>query len=315
MPRDNSRSAANRGGPVTRRGVLRAAAGGALVAGSAIASATSTTDGGFPPNGTTRFGDEVTLGAGSVRPFTTETPAGEPTYHGVDFDREVFTGTLPSAADLAADRTGDDSEYVDKYSQSGRALEVHHRESLEFFVPFPDAESTPFTFLGLNWNPEGHAGARGAWAEPHFDVHFHMLGTDTVDAIEGPDFAPYDDIAGAKIPTGYERSPPAAADERYVTDMGEHLAPSDAPEVPGNPAAFTNTLIQGFVSADSEPELAFVEPMLTREFLREFEGTARYEVPQPAIYPHGKQHPTAYSVRADPASDTVAVALQEFESV
>jgi hypothetical protein len=270
---------------------------------------------GFPPAGTTTFGDAVTLGTGEVRPFTTATPSGEPKYHGVEFDREVLTGSLPTPAELAADRTSDDPEYDDKYSASGQALEVHRRESLEFFVPFPDAEATPFTFLGLNWNPEGHAGAGGAWSKPHFDVHFHMLGTDTVDAIEGPDFAPYDDIDGAKIPAGYSRSPPPAASERYITDMGEHMAPSDAPEVPGNPSAFTNTLIQGFVGVDGVPELAFVEPMLTREFLREFRGTERYAVPQPDVYPHEHQHPTAYSVRADPADDTVVVALQAFESV
>jgi len=140
-----------------------------------------------------------------------------------------------------------------------------------------------------------------------------MLDTDTVDAIEGPSAAPYDDIPDDRIPTGYSRSPPETASERYITDMGEHLAPTDAPELPGNPDAFTNTLIQGFVCVDGDPELAFVEPMLTREYLRGVDGTERFDVPQPDVYPHDDRHPTAYSVRSD--ADGVTVALQAFEPV
>lgn len=308
---------ANRQRKLSRRQLLRTAAAGTLVAGTGLASGASAPDAGrgFPPDGITTYGDAVTVGDGEVRPFTSATPSGRPKYHGVEFDREVVTGSLPGADELAADRTGEDPTYDDKYGPDGRALPVHRRESLEFFVPFPAAEGTPFTFLGLNWNPRGHPGGRGAWSAPHFDVHFHVLDTDTVDAIEGPAPAPYDDIPAERIPTGYNRSPPSAAAERYITDMGEHLAPADAPELPGNPDAFTNTLVQGFVGVDGEPELAFVEPMVTREFLREFEGTERYEVPQPTVYPHDDRHPTAYSVRADPADGTVLVALQGFEPV
>ncbi|MFC6758169.1 MULTISPECIES: hypothetical protein [Haloarcula] len=301
---------------LSRRQLLRAAAAGTLLASGSVAAGASGDDGdGFPPEGITTYGEAVTLGGGEVTPFTTATPDGVPKYHGVEFDREVVTGSLPSADDLAADRTIDDPTYDDTYAPTGQALEVHRRESLQFFVPFPDAEATPFTFLGLNWNPDGHPGGGGAWAKPHFDVHFHMLGTDTVDAIDGPEYAPYDGIPDEQIPSGYNRSPPDAAAERYITDMGEHLAPADAPELPGNPGAFTNTLIQGFVGVDGEPELAFVEPMLTREYLRELEGTERTDVPQPAVYPHDCHHPTAYSVRADPAGGTITVALEGFEQV
>ncbi len=300
---------------LSRRQLLRTAAVGTLVAGGSAAVGASGDDSdGFPPEGITTFGAAVTLGDGEVTPFTTAPPDGVPKYHGVEFDREVVTGSLPSADDLAEDRTSDDPTYDDTYAPTGQALEVHRRESLQFFVPFPDAEATPFTFLGLNWNPDGHPGGGGAWAKPHFDVHFHMLGTDTIDAIEGPEYAPYDSIPDEQVPSGYTRSPPEAAAERYITDMGEHLAPADAPELPGNPEAFTNTLIQGFVGVDG-PELAFLEPMLTREYLCESEGTERFEVPQPSVYPHDQRHPTAYSVRADPAGGTITVALEGFEQV
>ncbi|WP_236044548.1 hypothetical protein [Haloarcula salinisoli] len=301
---------------LSRRQLLRAAGAGTLCGGGSVAVGASGDDGeGFPPEGITTYGEAVTLGDGEVTPFSTATPAGVPKYHGVEFDREVVTGSLPTGDELAADRTSDDPTYDDKYAPTGQAREIHRRESLQFFVPFPDAEATPVTFLGLNWNPDGHPGGGGAWAKPHFDVHFHMLGTDTVDAIVGPDCAPYDGIPDEQIPTGYNRSPPETAAERYITDMGEHLAPADAPELPGNPAAFTNTLIQGFVGVDGDPELAFLEPMLTREYLREFAGTERFEVPQPSVYPHDQRHPTTYSVRTDPADESIVVALQGFEQV
>ena len=315
---DNSPSTeSNRHDRISRRQLLCATATGALVTASGCVSGSPGGDEseGFPPDGTTTYGRSVTLGDGEVTPFTTATTDGVPEYHGVEFDRDVVTGQLSDADELATDRTSDDPTHDDKYGPAGEALLVHRRESLQFFVDFPDAGDTPITFLGLNWNPNGHPGGGGAWAAPHFDVHFHLHSPDRIDAIEGPSPPPYDDIPAEKIPAGYDRSPPEAAAERYITDMGEHLAPSDAPELPGNPESFTNTLIQGFVGVDGEPELAFVEPMLTRELLRGFEGTETYEVPQPAAYPHDSHHPTAYSLRADPTDGTVTVAIQGFESV
>lgn len=318
MTNDNTSTASNRHGPVTRRRLLRAAATtGALFGGIDPARATRTADArdrAAPPGGTTSFGDTVELGGAEARPFTALGPSDEVHSLGLEFDRDALS-TLPDADELSSDRTSDTPAYDDKYGRSGRALSVHRRDSLEFFIELPDAAATPFTFIGLNWNPAGHPGAGGAWAVPHFDVHFHMLETERIDAIEGPAPAPYDCIPAERIPAGYRRSPPETAAERYITDMGEHTAPSDAPEVPGEPDAFTNTLIHGFVSVGGDPRLAFLEPMVTRRFLDAFEGTERYEISQPETYPHDGRHPTAYSVRSDSSEDTVAVALTAFESI
>lgn len=194
----------------------------------------------------------MTLGEGEVRTFTTETPSGEPKYHGVEFDRDALRGELPTPEDLG---DADNRDEEDKYESSGQALTVHFKQSLQFFVEFPDAANTPFTFLGLNWNPGGHHGGAGAWLRPHFDIHFHMLDSATVDAIEGPQLPPYDisngeyeggtapdseDVIGTRfdfdqLPEGYARSPEPVADQRYITDMGEHTAPVDAPELPAGP--------------------------------------------------------------------------------
>jgi hypothetical protein len=334
-----------------RRAVLRgvAATGAAVAWGSgAVAGAPGQgkgpggpPGGGFPPKGITEYGPSVDLGNGSVRTFTTETPSGEPKYHGAEFDRAALE-ELPSADDLAA---ADNRSDADKYRSEGQATKVHFKQSLQFFVPLPDAERTPFTFLGLNWNPGGHFGGAGAWLRPHFDVHFHMFDTATVDAVEGPRLPPYDTGNGEyesdgpkpdpggevtetnfdydQLPEGYERSPDPVADQRYITDMGEHTAPADAPELPdapgepGTPEAFDNTLIQGFIQVgDAEaPRLAFVEPMVTREFLRGFDGKETYEIPQPEAYPHDRQHPTEYGVRDVPSKDAVTVVLGGFEPV
>jgi hypothetical protein len=358
MSDDDARGEANRARSAARpreanrRAVLRGAVatGAAVVWGSSAVAGgpgrgrgngpDGAPGGGFPPKGITTYGRSVDLGNGSVRTFTVETPSGVPKYHGVEFDRAALEG-LPSAGDLEA---ADNRAETDKYRAGGQATEVHFKQSLQFFVPFPSAERTPFTFLGLNWNPGGHFGGAGAWLKPHFDVHFHMLDPATVDAVEGPRLPPYDagngeyttdgpepDPGGKvtetsfdhdRLPEGYARSPDPVADQRYITDMGEHTAPADAPELPdapgepGTPEAFDNTLIQGFIGVgDEAPRLAFVEPMITREFLRGVDGNETYEVPQPEVYPHDRQHPTEYGVRDVPAKDAVTVVLGGFEQV
>jgi len=354
MSKDTTDAESNRDTTLNRRTLLRSTAFGSVVVGAVgLAGADpGEEDGngsgrgngngngrdedegkGFPPSGTTEYGRSVSLGNGEVRPFTTETPSGNPKYHGVEFEQAVLEG-LPSAADLA---NADNRAETDKYRPGGQATTIHFKESLQFFVPFPDAEVTPFTFLGLNWNPGGHYGGAGAWLRPHFDVHFHMLDPATIDDIEGPKLPPYDTGNGKytggspapdpdgkvestnfefdQLPEGYSRAPDPVADQRYIRDMGEHTAPNDAPELPGDPDAFTNTLIQGFVSDENGSRLAFVEPMVTREFLRNFSGREEYDVPQPAAYPHDKQHPQAYSVRDVPASDTITIVLRDFEQV
>lgn len=349
MSDDDTTRESNRLRNLGRREFLQSAvAGSAVLGGLSVATASRSgpgkngngngtgNGGGFPPDGITEYGRAVELGGGEVRTFTSETPSGEPKYHGVEFDRAAFEG-LPSAADLA---NADNRAETDKYRAGGQAATIHFKESLQFFVPFPDAAETPFTFLGLNWNPEGHFGGAGAWERPHFDIHFHMLDPATVDTVEGPALPPYDtgngeytggspapDPDGAvtstnfyydQLPEGYARSPEPVADQRYIGDMGEHTAPVDAPELPGQPEQFTNTLIQGFVGVGEngqDPRLAFVEPMITREFFRDHTGTETDDVPQPEAYPHDQQHPTEYSVRDLPSTDAVAVVLQSFEQV
>lgn len=291
-----------------RRQFLQTTAAATLLGGGVVgASATPGRGGGFPPAGITEWGPSVTLGDGSARTFTTATPSGNPKYQGVLFDRAAFEG-LPSAADLANAPAG---VYDDKYGPEGQALPIHHRYSLEFFVPLPEAAATPFTFLGLNWNPNGHPPGP-VWGVPHFDIHFHTPPAGSVDAITGP-AAPDYDVPARYVPEGYARGP--VVEERVITDMGEHLADTTAPEFSGG--TFTNTLIWGLGDPDGDgtAEHTFVEPMITRAFLRDHSGIDRREIAQPAAYARDGTLPMAYSVRDVPSRDAVAVVLEDFEAV
>lgn len=264
--------------------------------------------GGFPPAGITEWGTPVVLGNGRANTFTTVTPSGRPKSHGLYLERDALEG-LPSGAELVSAAEAD-SAYRDKYGPTGESIAIHGRQSLEFFMPFPATGSTPFTFLGLNWNPDGHPGPGGAWDAPHFDVHFHMLPTDVVDAIDGPTTPAYDDPDPAYVPEGYRRDPDPTM--RVITDMGEHMAPASAPEFDGG--TFTNTLVWGLYDPDGDgtPELTFVEPMVTRDYLSNHSGVDRRPVPQPDAYVRSGPYPTAYSVRTVPGRNALAVVLHDF---
>jgi len=276
---------------------------GAAIGMSGLASAD--TDDEFPPTGITEWGDPVTLGNGLAKTFTTVTPSGVPKYYGLFIERAALEG-LPSADELAS--SGED-EYTDKYGPNGESVIIHHKWSQEFFIPFPETDPTPFTFLGLNWNPGGHP-PDSVWTEPHFDIHFHMLPADVVDAITGPT-APTYDLPVRYIPEGYVRGP--VVDERVITDMGEHMVAPTVPEMNGG--TFTNTLIWGAYDPDGDDiaELSFVEPMITQAYLREHSDTDRRRIAQPASYARDGVYPTAYAVRDVPKSDGIAITIENFE--
>ncbi|AFO57686.1 MULTISPECIES: hypothetical protein [unclassified Natrinema] len=295
-----------------RRTFLRAVpyVGTAITATGTVAG--SVTDRDFPPPTRTEWSEPVSLGNGELRTFTTVSPSGDPTYHGVVLDRDALTG-LPSAAVLRTRAERGDSG--NKYGPTGAALEIHHAWSQEFFVPFPETAATPFTFLGLSWNPEGHP-PPGTYDVPHIDVHFHMLEAATVDAITGLNAASYT-IPEPRLPEGYTRVPEPSLGGEFavVTDMGEHLVDADSPAGPGD--EFTATLIWGAyeTSGDGRGELTFVEPMVTKRYLETVTGTDRYEIPQPTLYPTAGAYPTAYAVRDVPNDDAIAITIEAFTAV
>lgn len=293
----------------SRRQVLQTAiAAGGIIGTSGLVGASSTNrkkqEKGFPPAGITEWGTPRQLGNGEVRTFTTATPSGIPKYHGLYMERAALEG-LPSASDLEASSS---TRYTDKYGLNGEALPIHYMWSQEFFIPFPQPSETPFTFLGLNWNPMGHP---PFWPDPHFDIHFHMLPMATVDAITGP-AAPTYDLPERYIPTGFARGP--VVDERVITDMGEHMVDPTVPEMNGG--QFTNTLIWGAHDPDGDgtAELTFVEPMITQAYLQAHSGVNERPIPHPDVHTNAGTYPTAYEVRDIPSKNAIAVLIKQFES-
>ncbi|WP_254529605.1 twin-arginine translocation signal domain-containing protein [Natrinema gelatinilyticum] len=292
--------------PTRRRFLQAVAVAGTGLGATNLGSARGDTDrgNGFPPAGSTEWGPPVQLGNGTARTFTAVTPSGRPKCHGLYIDRAALVD-LPSAAELEA---ASGSCYSDKYGPDGLALPIHHRWSQEFFVPFPETAATPYTFVGLNWNPSGHP---PVWLAPHFDIHFHTLPMATVDTITGP-AAPRYELSGEYVPAGFARSP--AVDERVITDMGEHMVDPTVPEMNGG--TFTNTLIWGAYDPDGSgtAELTFVEPMITRAFLRAHTGIDRRPIAQPETYARAGTYPTTYTVRDVPSADAIAITIEAFES-
>ena len=289
---------------IGRRRFLGAmAATGTAIGTSGLASADAGDT--FPPKGITEWGTPVNLGNGEVRTFTTVTTSDRPKYHGVFIERAALEG-LPSAVEL--EQSGAEN-YTDKFGPNGESVIIHHKWSQELFIPFPQTPTTPFSFLGFNWNPDGHP-PPGIWEVPHFDIHFHMLSPDIVDAITGP-AAPTYGLPSRYIPEGYARGP--LVEERVITDMGEHMVDPTVPEMAGG--EFSNTLIWGAYDPDGDgiAELTFVEPMITREFLLEHSETDRRKIAQPEAYARAGTYPTVYAVRDVPDQDAIAVTIEDFK--
>ncbi len=87
--------------------------------------------------------------------------------------------------------------------------------------------------------------------------------------------------------------------------MGVHWVNKNAPELHGQP--FTKTFIYGYYGG----QLAFVEPMVTRAYLETSPDYASL-IELPSVYPTAGYYPTWYSIRTDPRTHAVSLALEGF---
>jgi hypothetical protein len=200
-----------------------------------------------PVPGTQRhYGSAVALGKGEARTYVTVDPrTGATTEVGVALDEAALEG-LPAAG-----------------SQSGGGHEHHD----SYLLSLPAPNRTPYQFVELNWNPNGHG---GPYTAPHFDFHFYRVPLADRDAIDPttPDFAaraahlPPSDL----FPAGYVSShllmklTPA---EAAVPKMGLHWIDTSAPELPPTNQPFTATFIVG----SWDGKVIFDEPMITRDYI------------------------------------------------
>ena len=198
---------------------------------------------------------------------------------------------------------------------------VHGHESMTVsLLDLPQANSTPYRFVQLNWNPAGHE-PTAIYGLPHFDFHFYTISKEARDAIvpTDPDFA----TRAASLPPAEFRPPfyldnataaslPAAL--VTVPRMGLHWIDVRSPELQaalGNPAGFQPFTKTYFIGS-WDGRFTFGEPMITRAYLlavREAASDETIRLPAAARVDPAGFYPTAYRIAYEPRSHEFLVAL------
>lgn len=178
----------------------------------------------------------------------------------------------------------------------------------ELIFEFPkEARNTPFRFMDMSWNPQGHAPA-GTYTVPHFDFHFYLQSKEEKDSIdagpcEGLDCADYARAMRAvpahHLPRDY-RNVGAVAPK-----MGNHLIDPASGEFNHQP--FTRTFLYG----SYDGKITFYEPMLSLEYLQS-RPNEYLDLKLPAAYAQTGYYPTRYSVRYDAGSNVYRISLERF---
>ncbi|WP_458208547.1 hypothetical protein [Haladaptatus sp. NG-SE-30] len=193
---------------------------------------------------------------------------------------------------------------------TARALKGLPDELLKVHMNLPQVAGSNFTFMGLDWNPGGHAPAP-IYGLPHFDIHFYLMEEEAVEAIK-PGTAEYM-IPDEQRPSGYVTGDELGAPREIVPEMGEHLVNPMAPEFQGE--KFTHTLIWGaYNPANGDVgELTFVEPMITTEYLESKPDDVHAPISTPEVFAKAGYYPTEYVIRYLPVFDVYLVTLEAFE--
>ncbi|MBY0491312.1 MAG: DUF5602 domain-containing protein [Gemmatimonadaceae bacterium] len=181
-----------------------------------------------------QYGTPLSLGKGKARAYVvTDTKDGKtPLEIGIAFDETVLDGL-------------------------GTDMQMLH-------LPFPGKAPAPYTFMMLDWNPQGHEPPH-VYDEPHFDFHFYTVPEAEVMSIAPwvgpPPAAAF--IPPQNAPAGYFSGPP-------VPMMGTHWLCGCAPELArfNNPAwALLPKFDKTFIYGSWNGRWTFLEPMITREYL------------------------------------------------
>ncbi|HEY9623693.1 MAG TPA: DUF5602 domain-containing protein [Crinalium sp.] len=171
-------------------------------------------------------------------------------------------------------------------------------------LPRQATRATPFTHIGLNWNPQGHPPAP-IYGTPHFDLHFYTIseaarrrivttGADAARVYKTPD--------ARLVPTGYVLAPNSA-----VPGEGSHWINPQAPEFQGAPHGFDHTFVYGFYNGN----LDFLEPMISKTALEQHQ-TFDEAIARPARYSSTRAYPGRYSASYDTQAHEFRIALKAF---
>jgi hypothetical protein len=222
----------------------------------------------------TYLGQFTLMGNGTVRSFVTYGKDGKPSSLGVTFSESALSG-LPEKLPLGMPMW----EYA-------------------LALP-PEARSTGFDHISLDWSPQGHE-PNGIYTKPHFDVHFYLTSRAERKKIT---FQGADKIAGARkpaakfFPSGYILPPDTA-----IPNMGAHAIDATAPELNGKD--FTHTFVYGYYNG----QVNFIEPMISKAFL-ETRPNVTIPIKAPAAYSKRGYYPTSYSMKYDAVRQEYTVSL------
>jgi len=300
---------------ITRRYILTAFVASSMLALAIAACSSSVEAPGEQDQDDVRYGPAMTLGNGTVRTYVELDPddPNKPIEVGVAMSEGVMDG-LPEGADMSSAMTGHDA-----HTSMAMAMYVN-------LLDMPMDNPTPYTFVQLDWNPDGHEPA-GVYDIPHFDFHFYTVSREVRSAIMPSDehyaekaanFPPAEQRApfyvDAATPVGI---PPAIA---AVPEMGLHWLDVRSPELqviaghPENYQPFTKTFIYG----SWDGKFIFDEPMITRAYIMSkrdaADPAARDEVisvPMPEQYEPAGFYPGAYRISWDSDAKEYRVALTE----
>lgn len=192
----------------------------------------------------------------------------KPTAIGITFSRSALTG-LPNS----------DAEYV---------------------LPLPpEAASTPFKSIVINWNHMGHIPV-GIYDVPHFDFHFYTIPEQEREqiAVTGEGLQKARKVPESRyVPPDYIFAPGGEWPR-----MGAHWVDKTTPELHGKP--FTQTFVYGFYDA----KLVFLEPMADKTYL-ETMPNLRADIKQPQAYAVKGYYPTTYVIKYNRKEQTYSIYL------
>jgi hypothetical protein len=186
-----------------------------------------------------------------------------------------------------------------------------HEHYNQYILQLPARHGTPYQFVELDWNPNGHG---YPYEAPHFDFHFYRISLAERNAIVPTDPAWMAKAANFPapeyIPARYLASSllvSKAPGEVSVPQMGLHWLDLASPELPPASKPFTATYIMG----TWDGRVIFDEPMITRAFImsqRTGESFTRAVPVAQRLAPAG-YYPDGYTVAYDAQAKEYRIAL------
>jgi hypothetical protein len=193
---------------------------------------------------------------------------------------------------VKVDGSGQPVEYGVRISAAAlQGLDEHEEKNI--VLPLPEVNGL-FKTVHLGWNPHGHP-PLDIYTLPHFDVHFYTIDDATREAIPGGP-----DATATKTPAAGFLASDYALDPVSVPAMGTHATDQLSGEFNGG--TFDKTYIYGYYDG----KIAFLEPMLTRDYLLtspNVDQTLRL----PAKVATAGRYPQTMSIRTEASGDRVIV--------